>query len=105
VLAMVSLAGVALMLHRHRAAGLARRRPVALLVDSFALGLVTFAVCLVAGGFGLPGFEQLRLVTFAVLGLAPVAFLAGLLDARLARSGGAGLLVELLAGPVDLRGS
>ena len=45
------------------------------------------AALLVAGAFQLPGFEILRLVTFGVLGLAPVAFLLGLLDARLARSG------------------
>jgi signal transduction histidine kinase len=98
-LAAISLTGVALLAHRRRAAGQAPRRLVALLVDSFALGLVTFAVLLLAGVFGLPGFEQLRLVTFGVLGLAPVAFLAGLLDARLARSGVAGLLVELRAQP------
>jgi signal transduction histidine kinase len=105
VLAGVCLVGVLLLVRRKRAAGSAPRRLLGLLVDSFSLGLITFAALLVAGVFGLPGFEQLRLVTFAVLGLAPLAFLAALLDARLARSGVAGLLVELRAGPVDLRAS
>ena len=35
------------------------------------------AALLVAGTFGLPGFELLRLVTFGVVGLAPLAFLSG----------------------------
>jgi len=105
ILAGVCLVGVLLLVRRKRAAAQAPRRLLALLVDSFSLGLITFAALLVAGVFGLPGFEQLRLVTFVVLGLAPLAFLAGLLDARLARSGIAGLLVELRADPVDLRAS
>jgi signal transduction histidine kinase len=104
VLAAVSLLGVLLLGRGRRGAGHPPRRLLALLVDSFSLGLVTFAALLVAGVFALPGFEQLRLATFAVLGLAPVAFLAGVLDARLARSGVAGLLVELRQDPgADLR--
>ena len=63
----VSLAGVA-VLRRTAPAGHAPPAPAGLLVDSFALGLVMFAALLVAGAFGLPGFEHLRLVTFAVLG-------------------------------------
>jgi len=105
ILAGVCLVGVLLLVRRKRAAGHTPRRLLGLLVDSFSLGLITFAALLVAAVFGLPGFEQLRLVTFAVLGLAPLAFLAALLDARLARSGVAGLLVELRADPVDLRAS
>ena len=44
-------------------------------------------------------------VTFVVLGLAPIAFLIGLLHARLARSAVAALVVELRAdpGPAELR--
>src|SRR3954447_3757547 len=105
VLAAVNLLGVLLLSRGRRGAEHAPRRLLALLVDSFSLGLITFAALLVAGVFALPGFEQLRLATFVVLGLAPLAFLAGLLDARLARSGIAGLLVELRADPVDLRAS
>jgi len=103
-LAGVCLAGMLLLLTRRRDAGRQPRRPLALLVDSFALGLLALAVLLVAGVFGLPGFAQLRLVTFGILGLAPIAFLFALLDARLAQSGVAGLLVELRADPApDLR--
>ena len=104
VLAAVNLLGVLLLSRSRRWVGRPPRRLLALLADSFSLGLVTFAALLVAGVFALPGFEQLRLVTFGVLGLAPVAFLGALLDARLARSGVAGLLVELHDHPAaDLR--
>ena len=104
VLAAVNLLGVLLLSRSRRPVGHAPRRLLALLADSFALGLITFAALLVAGVFALPGFEQLRLVTFGVLGLAPLAFLGALLDARLAKSGVAGLVVELRDHPsTDLR--
>ena len=104
VLAAVNLLGVLLLSRSRRPVGHAPRRLLALLADSFSLGLITFAALLVAGVFALPGFEQLRLVTFGVLGLAPLAFLGALLDARLAKSGVAGLLVELRDHPsTDLR--
>ena len=62
------------------------------------------AALLIAGAFQLPGFEIIRLATFAVAGLAPLAFLAGLLDARLAKAGVGELLVQLRANPApDLR--
>ena len=74
-------------------------------MDSFALGLVALAVLLVAGAFGWADFETIRLVTFGVLGLAPVAFLAGLLNAHLSRPAMADLLVQLRSDPEpsDLR--
>jgi signal transduction histidine kinase len=69
------------------------------------------AVLLLAGAFGglsgqLP-FETIRRATFFVIGLAPLAFLVGLLHARLARSSVGDLFVELRAapGPSDLRGA
>jgi signal transduction histidine kinase len=103
-LAGLSLVGVAALWRRQHAPGPAPRRPVALLVDAFGAALVMVAVLLVVGTFQLPGFEIVRLVTFAVVGLAPVAFLLGLLDARLARSGVAEMIVRLNAEPApDLR--
>jgi signal transduction histidine kinase len=104
-LAVMALAGVVLLLARRRDAGRPLRRSVALLVDSFALGLVMTAVLLLAGAFELPAFETIRRITFGVVGLAPVAFLLGLLDARLARSSIGDLVIELDAdpGPVELR--
>jgi signal transduction histidine kinase len=98
-LSVLALAGVGLLAARRRHAGRPLRRSVALLVDSFALGLVMVAILLVAGAFELPAFETIRRVTFGVLGIAPVAFLIGLLDARLARSSVGDLLVELDADP------
>ena len=79
------------------------RRPVALLVDAFALGLVMVAFLYLSAAFGgLSGqiaFETIRRATFFVFGLAPLAFLYGLLHARLARSAVAELLVELRRRP------
>jgi len=99
------LAGLVVLAIRRRAGGRVRRRVIALLVDSFGLALVMVAALLVFGTFALPGFEQLQLATFGVVGLAPVAFLIGLLDARLARGGVADLLIEMGADPApDLRG-
>jgi signal transduction histidine kinase len=99
------LAGVAVLAMRRRGGGRPLRRPVALLVDSFALGLVMIAVLFVTGALDGPGFETIRRATFLVIGLAPAAFLAGLLSARLARSSLAELLLELRADPApsDLR--
>ncbi len=48
---------------------------------------------------GEDAFELLRRVTFFVIGLAPIAFLAGLLYTRLARSAVGDLLVDLRADP------
>ncbi len=103
-LSAVCLAAVVLLLRRP-ARRRRPRRPVTLLVDCFALALVMLAVLLVFGAFGLPGFEIVRLLAFAAVGLAPVAFLGGLLDARLARSKVGDLLLELRDDPPsDLTG-
>jgi signal transduction histidine kinase len=81
-----------------------RRRPAQIVINCFSLTLVMLAALLIAGAFQLPGFEIIRLATFAVAGLAPLAFLAGLLDARLAKAGVGELLVQLQANPApDLR--
>jgi signal transduction histidine kinase len=98
-LSALCLAGVVLLVARRREAGRPLRRWVALLVDSFALALVMIAVLLLAGAFELPAFETIRRITFGVVGIAPVAFLIGLLDARLARSSVGDLVVELDADP------
>jgi signal transduction histidine kinase len=97
-LSAISLAGI-VVLAAGRRPGRAVRRSVALLVYSFALGLVMSALLLLAGAFEWPAFDTIRRITFAVIGLAPVAFLIGVLNARLARSGVADLVVELGAEP------
>jgi signal transduction histidine kinase len=86
---------------------LGRRRPLrrqlALLVDAFSLGLVMLAALYSSAAFGLlegdDAFELLRRATFFVIGLAPIAFLGGLLYTRLARSAVGELLVDLRANP------
>jgi signal transduction histidine kinase len=95
----VSLAGIVLLAARRRGPGRPLRRSIALLVDSFALALVMIAALLLAGAFEWPSFETIRKVTFAVVGLSPVAFLIALLNARLARSSLGDLLVRLDANP------
>jgi signal transduction histidine kinase len=95
----MSLAGIGLLALRRRGPGRPLRRSVALLVDSFALGLVMLALLMLAGSFAWPSFETIRRITFGVVGIAPVAFLVGLLSARLARSTVADLLVELRSDP------
>ncbi len=98
------LVGAALLLVRRPSASPARRRPVALLVDSFGLALIMLAILFIAGLRGWPQIETVRHVTFAALGLAPVVFLFGLLDARLARTDVGALLMDLRAHPAgDLR--
>jgi signal transduction histidine kinase len=99
------LTGVAVLAVRRRRGQRPLRRSVALLVDAFGLALVMIAVLFVAGAFDAPAFETIRRVTFFVIGLAPAAFLVGLLSARLAHSALADLLVEMRAEPppADLR--
>jgi signal transduction histidine kinase len=99
------LTGVAVLVARRRGAGRPLRRSVALLVDSFALGLVMIAALFLTGAFDGPAFETIRRATFFVIGLAPAAFLIGLLSARLARSTLADLLVDMRSDPppTDLR--
>jgi signal transduction histidine kinase len=105
VLSALALIGVALMWRRWRALPLWQRRlPTQIVIHCFSLSLVMLAALLIAGTFQLPGFEIIRLATFAVAGLAPLAFLAGLLDARFAKASVGELLVQLQANPTpDLR--
>ncbi len=105
IISAVALAGVALLTVRRRADGRPLRRSLALLVDSFAVGLVMIAVLLVVGVFGGPVFSSVQQVSIGLLGLAPVAFLAGLLHARLARTAVGDLILELRADPANLRSS
>ena len=98
-LAACCTAGVAVLAVRRRRGGRPLRRSLALLNDAFALGLAMIAVFFVASMVDAPAVAQIRWVTFIALGLAPVAFLIGLVHARLARSSVGELLVELRADP------
>ena len=99
------LCGVGILAARRRRAGRPLRRSLALLIDAFALGLVMIAFLLLSYAFGGPAVAEIRWATFATLGIAPVAFLIGLLHDRLSRSAVGELLLELRADPgqADLR--
>jgi signal transduction histidine kinase len=98
------LSGVAVLLLRRRRSDRLRRTHV-LMVDAFALGLMMIAFLFVSAAFDGPAVQEIRWATFATLGLAPVVFLAALLNARLARSAVGDLILELRAEPAprDLR--
>jgi signal transduction histidine kinase len=98
-LSAISLAAIPVLVARRLRPGRTLRRWTELLVDSFALALVMIAALLLAGTFGWPSFETIRRITFVTVGLSPIAFLVGLLSARLARSTVGDLLVELHADP------
>lgn len=95
----LSLAGIGVLALRRRGAGRPLRRSLALLIDAFALGLVMIAVLFMTHFFEGPAIEPIRWATFAVIGLAPIAFLIGLLHDRLARSSVGELLLELRTDP------
>jgi signal transduction histidine kinase len=99
------LAGVGVLAVRRRQAGRPLRRSLALLADAFALALAMIAFLFLSVAFGGPWVAQIRWATFVTLALAPVVFLTGLLQARLAQSALGDLVVELRAdlAPSDLR--
>ncbi|HEU4347285.1 MAG TPA: histidine kinase [Actinoplanes sp.] len=99
----VALGGVALLIARRRTRGRPLRRSLSLLIDSFAMGLLMIAVLLIVGVLGGPVFPAVQRISLFLLGVAPVAFLAGLLQARLARSSVGDLVMELRGDPTDLR--
>jgi signal transduction histidine kinase len=104
-LSAICLVGVGFLASRRRESGRPRRRSLALLIDSFALGLVMIAILFVVGAFDGPAFREIQHTTLVVIGISPIVFLAGLLDARLGRSAVGDLLIELRPDPArsDLR--
>jgi signal transduction histidine kinase len=100
-----ALTGIGVLVVRRLGAGRPLRRSVALLTDSFAVGLLMIAVLAMRAAVGAPGHVTLQRLTYFVVGLAPFAFVIGLLEARLARSAVGDLFVELRADPTpaDLR--
>jgi signal transduction histidine kinase len=78
------------------------------LVDSFSVALLMLAALYLIQLFGWTGIaEGTRWITFALIGLAPIVFLAGLLEAKLGRASVAELLVDLgiNPGPAELQES
>jgi hypothetical protein len=99
VVAVLLVTGAGVLLARRRHEYRALRRPASLLVAAFGASMVMLAVLYVAGMATWPMFELIRNMTFAALAVAPVAFLIGLLDVRLARGDVADALVRLQADP------
>jgi signal transduction histidine kinase len=95
-IATLLVAGTVILIHRRRAAGRPPRRALDVLVEAFSLSLVMIATLLVVGFLELTTIQEpIRLATFAVVGAAPLVFLAGLLQARLQRTSVEGLVAEL----------
>src|SRR5437764_10388120 len=92
-LSALSLGAIVVLVARRRRTGRPLRRSLSLLIDSFGLGLVMIPVLLTSAIYFRGQFQPIQRATFAVIGLAPIAFLIGLLHARLARSGVGDLLV------------
>jgi signal transduction histidine kinase len=83
------LAGIGVLAARRWGPHRPPRRPLGLLVDSFVLGLLMIAalflcIVFVGGPDEVPAIEAVRRTTFFVVGLAPIVFLIGLLQSRLA---------------------
>jgi signal transduction histidine kinase len=83
------LAGIGVLAGRRWGRHRPPRRPRGVLVDSFALGLLMIAalfssIVFVGSPDEVPAIEALRRTAFLVVGLAPIAFLIGLLQSRLA---------------------
>jgi signal transduction histidine kinase len=106
VLSALMLAGVALLVQRRIRGGRPLRRSVALLVDAFSFALVMLAVLFITALFHEEAAVlPIQRATYVILGFAPIAFLVGLLHARLARAAVGALVVELRGEPkpADLR--
>jgi signal transduction histidine kinase len=83
------LAGIGVLALRRWGPHRPPRSRRSLLVDSFALGLAMIAalflsIVVVGSPADVPAVETVRRTTFFVIGLAPIAFLLGLLRSRLA---------------------
>jgi signal transduction histidine kinase len=96
---LASLAGIGLLVRRRIRNGPPLRVTMTLLVDAFAAGLLMLALLPVVA-LWLPDIvEPIRLTTFIIIGLAPIVFLAGLLQARLGRASVGELMVSLGVNP------
>jgi signal transduction histidine kinase len=102
----LAMAGIVVLVQRRRHGVRPIRTTLGLLIDAFALALLMIALLLMAGLFHWAGIQDtVRLVTFAVIGVAPVVFLVGLLASQLGRASVADLVVDLGVnpGPAELQ--
>ena len=103
----ILLMGMGVLAVRRRHSGRGRRRALALVIDLCALGMLLAAALLLDAAFYGPHLVAIQRATWIVVGLAPIVFLIGLLDARLARSAVGDLIVELRSDlpPAELEGA
>ncbi len=103
----ILLMGTGVLAVRRRHSGRGRRRALALVIDLCALGMLLAAALLLDAAFYGPHLVAIQRATWIVVGLAPIVFLIGLLDARLARSAVGDLIVELRTDlpPAELEGA
>jgi signal transduction histidine kinase len=99
-MSLLMLAGIGVLAARRLAGPRPLRPAFGWLVDAFAVGLLMIALLLLAGSFDWSDLQPwLRAPTFFVIGLAPIVFLLGLLQARLVRSSVGDLLVSMGSNP------
>lgn len=104
VISGVALTAVGLLAAKRRTGGRPLRRSLSLLIDAFAVGLLMIALLLIVGVAEGPAFPTIQQLSLALIGLAPIAYLGGLLQAQLARSAVGDLVLALRADPSALRG-
>ncbi len=95
LIGVMCLVGIGLLAARRRSTGRPLRRPIAFLVDSFAIGLLMICVMFVAAVLHEPAFQPVQRATFVVIGISPIVFMLALLSARLARSAVGDLVIDL----------
>jgi signal transduction histidine kinase len=93
------LVSLGVLLGRRRLVGRPLRHSRDLLLWSFVGALATMSGGLLLVAFGGPAAHVFRWVAFALIGVAPVLLLGGLMRARLARSAVGDLLVDLPGEP------
>jgi signal transduction histidine kinase len=104
-IAAMCLVAIGLLADRRRHAGRPLRRPLALVVDSFVVGLAMLATLFTVAAMGWSHFIGIQRATLLVLGISPIVFGIALLDQRLARSAVGDLVIDLHSGlaPDELR--
>jgi signal transduction histidine kinase len=98
VTALVALAGIGLVAARRRDSGRPLRRSLALAVHALAFAVLMLAAVHGATALGVPdgpALDAIRRAAQIAIGLAPLAFLAFLLEGRLARSAISDVFVAL----------
>lgn len=102
LLAMIGLllAGFVVLTRRRLRSGRPLRTALGLMVDAFSLALLMIALLLLVGLFEWTTIQEtVRLMTFAVIGIAPIVFLIGLLAEQLGRASVGDLLVDVGVSP------